>query len=102
LTHGARNISRGFSTLDVCHISHLGELFDIAFARVCDMRRDWDVQYEVSTKSLDLLYRSTLHEFPRMTDQGYCRHQDTAVVVVWDVDLMHIPDMAFHELEGEG
>jgi hypothetical protein len=44
-------------------ISHLGELFDVAFACGRDMGRDWDVQDEVSTEKLDLLYRSTLHEF---------------------------------------
>jgi hypothetical protein len=44
-------------------ISHLGELFGVAFACGGDMGRDWDVQHEVSTEKLDLLYRSTLHEF---------------------------------------
>ena len=46
-----------------CRISHLGELFDIAFAWRRDMGRHWDIQYEVSTEKLHLFYRSTLHEF---------------------------------------
>jgi hypothetical protein len=71
-----------------CRISHLGELFDVAFACGCDMGRDWDVQYEVSTEKLDLLYRSTLHEFfphdrPASGAAAISIHSWTRRILLW-------------------